>query len=227
MIYRDKVLQLLDIVLTKARNLRVKFDESASLKDLLSHFDKLERDYQKFEESIPEDFTTGSQLSRHYTYLKQYLREHKQQNCHNDIKDICDRDIEQFREDYLRYLIGKGVDKELNKEIFPLLQNNHCDSAVRKSFVVLTERLRSSFLQPRNVDGRVLVNNIFGKSGILSDKIEKDESESLRNLFDGMYGAFRNDVMHNDVEIDVVEAEGIISMINVLLKKIEKLKTKI
>ncbi len=230
MIYQNDVLILLDIVLTKARILREQFskwEDDANLEELLFHFDKFKIDYQKLKEAIPEDFATESQLSRHYSWLERYLGEQKPQRCSSDIDNICEKDIEKFREDYIQYLMRKGIDQELKDKIFPLLQSDNCDSAVRKSFVVLTERLRKSFGQPGNVDGRELVNKVFGRGGILNNKIENEERESLRNLFDGMYGIFRNEFMHNDIEIDIVEAEGIISMINVLLKKIEKIKTKI
>lgn len=225
--YRDNVLILLDNILTKARIFREKFDSNEALDELLLYFNLFEADYNCFIEAVPKDFNSNSDLKRHFYWLKRYLNQGKPSDCYSDITNICENDIEQYRNDYLKYLSEKDIDKELNDKVFVLLQTNNCDSAVRKAFVVLTERLRKIFSQPPDIDGCELVNNIFGGKGILINKIGKEERESLRNLLDGMYGTYRNKYMHNDLESNINEAEAIISMINLMIKKAIEIKDKI
>jgi hypothetical protein len=107
-------------------------------------------------------------------------------------------------------------------KITDLLIHLEYDSAIRKAFVILKSRLASRFNAPNNLDGTDLVNHIFGKSGSLSQHIKDNERQAMRDLLSGLYGVFRNRYGHEDIEPSWHETDAILSMINYVLKDIER-----
>jgi hypothetical protein len=88
--------------------------------------------------------------------------------------------------------------------------------------VVLTDRLRAAFKARSDLDGRDLVNSIFGSSGLASSQIEQGEREAMRSLLDGLYGVHRNRYAHADETVGWYEAEATLSMINWTLMWLQK-----
>ena len=106
-----------------------------------------------------------------------------------------------------------------------MIGRHELDSAIRKSFVILTKRIRSKFEAPSDLDGMNLINSIFGSSGMATSLIPNADRQAWRDLLSGLYGRYRNRYAHSETEASWHEASAIISMVNTLLKDIERLDT--
>lgn len=116
------------------------------------------------------------------------------------------------------------TDDEFGKKVGALLKGNHLNAAVREAFVLLKERMVRTYGLDSNLDGKVLVNKVFGKDGVKTGPMPDDQRESLRNLLDGLYGVFRNKYIHNDVAAERYEVAAILLSVNWALKEIDRLK---
>jgi hypothetical protein len=105
--------------------------------------------------------------------------------------------------------------------VVPLLHAGYYDSAIRKCFIVLTDRLRRAFGIEEQLDGEDLVNKLFGKGGRIPVAIEERSKQAFRNFISGFYGIYRNRYAHNDVEPSEAIAESIISITNCILLEVE------
>ncbi|OJA59343.1 hypothetical protein BGV69_09125 [Burkholderia ubonensis] len=103
------------------------------------------------------------------------------------------------------------------------MAGGHYDSAVRKVFVVMTDRLRRAFGVTESIDGEDLVNVVFGKGGKIPVALDDSQKQAMRNLISGFYGVYRNRFAHNDVEPDLAQARTIIEMANTIILDIEEL----
>jgi uncharacterized protein (TIGR02391 family) len=162
-------------------------------------------------------------LGRHLTFLSYYLKRNDKDSCAADIKDILFYDLPAV----LRSLIlgtteDQYLDEKLRDAVHPLLEGGHYDSAIRKTFVVLTDRLRRAFGIIDEVDGEDLVNLVFGKGGKIPVALNDSKKQALRNLVSGFYGVYRNRYAHNNREADFADARAIIEMANQLLSEIEE-----
>lgn len=97
----------------------------------------------------------------------------------------------------LRNIVAKSaddghLDQRLRDAVTPLMQGGHYDSAVRKVFVVLTDRLRRAFGVSEQIDGDDLVNLVFGKGGNIPVALDDSKKQAMRNLISGFYGVYRN-----------------------------------
>ena len=115
-------------------------------------------------------------------------------------------------------------DAELALAISDLLAQRQLDSAIRKSFIVLKERLCKRFRVSRDLDGMELVNTIFGRNSDAVKTLRENERQAMRDLLAGMYGVFRNRFAHSDAEPMWAEADAIISMINHVLQEVSRIK---
>ena len=152
-------------------------------------------------------------LGRHLTFLTHYLKKNDKGSCAQDIKDVLFFDLPAA----LRNLIAKSsddqhFDQRLKDGVLPLLQGGHYDSAVRKAFVLLTDRLRRAFGVQEEMDGEDLVNLVFGKGGKIPVALDDAKKQALRNLISGFYGVYRNRFAHNDIQPDLAQARAIIEM---------------
>lgn len=166
---------------------------------------------------------TGN-LGRHLTFLRRYLRTGDKASCVQDIKDIVFFDLPTA----LRKLVSMSADDEhldqrLKDGVMPLIQGGHYDSAVRKVFVVLTDRLRRAFGIAEEMDGEDLVNLVFGKGGKIPVALEESKKQAMRNLISGFYGVYRNRFAHNNVDPDLGQARAILEMANTIILDIEKI----
>jgi hypothetical protein len=163
-------------------------------------------------------------LGRHLTFLRRYLNANDKSSCAQDIKDIVFFDLPTA----LRNLVAIAADDEhldqrLKDGVLPLVHGGHYDSAVRKVFVVLTDRLRRAFGVTEEIDGEDLVNVVFGKGGKIPVALEESKKQAMRNLISGFYGVYRNRFAHNDVEPDLGQTRAILEMANTIILDIEEI----
>lgn len=161
-------------------------------------------------------------LGRHLNFLSYYLKRNDKEGCSADIKDILFYDLPAT----LRSLIAGAaeeqfLDEKLRDSVYPLLSGGHYDSAIRKTFIVLTDRLRRAFGVKDEVDGEDLINSVFGKGGKIPVTLSDSKKQALRNLISGFYGVYRNRYAHNDTEAEFKDARAIIEMANQILCEIE------
>ncbi len=161
-------------------------------------------------------------LGRHLTFLHRYLKAGDKASCSQDAKDIVFFDLPAT----LRNLVAQSsddthFDQKLKDGVLPLVNGGHYDSAVRKVFVLLTERLRRAFGVVDELDGEDLVNLVFGKGGKIPVALDEPKKQAMRNLISGFYGVYRNRFAHNDVLPDLAQTRAIIEMGNTIILDIE------
>ena len=161
-------------------------------------------------------------LRRHLTFLTYYLKRNDKDGCAHDIRDILFYDLPTA----LKSLISQSsesahLDQRLSDAITPLIEGKHYDSAIRKTFVLLTDRLRRSFGVQEEFDGDNLVNLVFGKGGKVPVALDDAKKQAFRNLISGFYGVFRNRFTHNDVEPSLAQVQTIVEMANTIILEIE------
>ncbi|MEB2346059.1 MAG: hypothetical protein OZ948_15125 [Deltaproteobacteria bacterium] len=128
----------------------------------------------------------------------------------------------QLRSDLLQWARQpENYDKELVGAIANLLLRREYDSAIRKAFLILTERMRAQFGAPATVDGEDLVNHAFGKQA--SPSLPEPTRVALRNLFAGVYVLFRNRFSHQHVAPTFAETDAAIGVVNWALHELDKL----
>lgn len=113
-------------------------------------------------------------------------------------------------------------DKELLGALSNLLLRREYDSAVRKAFLVLSERLRTISGAPASIDGEDLVNHVFGQRSPLP--LPDTSRVALRNFLAGAYSIFRNRFSHQDVTPTFAEADAAISAVNWALQELGKFR---
>jgi hypothetical protein len=104
-----------------------------------------------------------------------------------------------------------------------LIHGGHYDSAIRKCFVILTDRLRRAFGIEEQLDGEDLVNKVFGKGGRIPIAIDDGRKQAFRNLIAGFYGVYRNRFAHNDIEPTAAQVDSIVELTNSILVEVEEI----
>lgn len=167
-------------------------------------------------------FESCGNLGRHLKFLNHYLKSNDKASCTQDARDIVFFDLPIA----LRNIVAKSADdghfdQRLRDAVTPLMQGGHYDSAVRKVFVVLTDRLRRAFGVSEQIDGDDLVNLVFGKGGNIPVALDDSKKQAMRNLISGFYGVYRNRYSHNDIQPDLAQARAIVEMANTIILDIE------
>lgn len=162
-------------------------------------------------------------LGRHLHFLEYYLSRNEKESCASDIRDILFYDLPAT----LRRIISDAgtdqyMDEKLREGVMPLLGGGHFDSAIRKAFVLLTDRLRSAFGVVDEIDGDDLINRVFRKGGKIPIALDNGKKQALRNLISGFYGVYRNRYAHNDEDATPSDAQAIVEMANQILCEIER-----
>jgi hypothetical protein len=123
-----------------------------------------------------------------------------------------------------------NLDEQLKQRCLPILSAGSADpktswdTAVNNACRVLEERLRDVG-GISDDHGLALVNNVFGKNGTLASKFLVDaERQGYRDLYAGIFGAFRNPSAHRFVDPTPEEGGAFIVFVNLLLKKLEDLR---
>jgi len=222
LLYEYKVRDEFKWVRDLAERIRAKFESGAKASELLLDSELLNAGYEQLMRLLPEGIN-GDNFKRHLSFMKFYLERDALDSCRGDIEDICKLDLPTLERSFQNWCASyQHYDAEFSAKIGELLIERHLDSAVRKAFVLLKDRLIRTFGLSSDLDGRDLVNQVFGKTGYLVGRISEPERESMRNLLDGLFGLFRNIYSHTDVEPEWYEAEAVLSMINWVLKRINE-----
>ena len=218
---RDEFLRLREY----ARNVRDKFLREAPPEDLLLDAKSLRAHYDRLNEMLPEPVQGKSNAERHIGFMEYWLERKDRNACISDIEDLCERDITELEDAFQAWCKSPDhYDAELVLAVSDLLSHRQLDSAVRKAFVVLKERLCKRFRVPRDLDGLDLVNKIFGKNSESIKRLGDAERQAMRDLLAGLYGVFRNRFAHNDEQPSWAEADAIISMLNHVLQELSRIK---
>lgn len=163
-------------------------------------------------------------LRRHLNFLDHYLKKNDKESCLSDIRDILFSDLPAA----LKNLIARSADEShfdqrLKVAVMPLVHGGHYDSAIRKCFVILTDRLRRAFGIKDELDGEDLVNKVFGKGGSIPIALEEGKKQAFRNLIAGFYGVYRNRYAHNDVKPTAAQVGSIFELANSILMEVEEI----
>src|SRR5690606_22201217 len=197
-------------------------DEEAS--ELLTMQSVLAEKCEKLLEVGQLEWSDCGNLGRHLHFLAHFLTRDDKDSCKQDVTDILFFDLPTA----LKSLVAKSsdqshIDQRLRDEVLPLVQGAHYDSAVRKCFVVLTDRLRRAFGIKDGLDGEELVNLVFGKGGKIPVALDDGRKQAFRNLISGFYGVYRHRYAHNGLQPGLAEVSAIVEMANSILLEIEEI----
>lgn len=178
---------------------------------------------QELVNALPPEVVAGNRIVEHCGWIEYWIGKHDKSWAASNISD-AQFDLKGLDSSFAQWCGSAAhFDTELRAAVHILLCQREPDSAVRKSFVILKERLvdacctlgatKSSVAE---LDGEALVNKLFGNGGFAAPRMveRSSEREALRSLLSGLYGIFRNAVDHHDVEVPWHEAEAVIGMIN-------------
>ncbi len=218
LLYEYRVRDEFDRVRRLATRMKEKFERGVATAELLEDRDILEHACEGLLKALPADVRKVSNLLRHIGFMKYYLERGERQRTSGDFDEVAGRDLSLLEEAFKEWLSKHGhFDQEFADRISDLLYDQRLGDAIRSAFVVLTDRLRAAFSTRADLDGRDLVNSIFGGSGLAAPHLEQSEREAMRALLDGLYGVHRNRYAHGDVVVEWYEAEASLSMINWML----------
>lgn len=204
---------------------RQKFKSRLGAKKLLPEAKELVAKYDELVAVMPKESIFVGHARRHLGFLIHYLERDQKTNCESDIEQLCETDFPAMRGFYLEWL-GKSaaVDAELQTKVMGLLTKREFDSAIRKSFIVLTERIRSHFKLAKGIDGPELVNQVFGSKSTVALPLDAAQKQAFRDLLAGLYGVYRNKYAHNDCNPDWIEVVGLVSFVNLALRELAGLQ---
>ena len=206
---------------------RTRFKTRLGAKKLLPEAKALGDLFDELVGAMPKESIFGGNARRHLGFLAHYLEKGQKKECASDIEDLCDRDLPAMREYYHQWLAkSAAVDAELQSKVMGLLTKREFDSAIRKAFIVLTERLRDHFALPKDKDGPELVNLVFGSKSTVPLPLDAAQKQAYRDLFSGLYGVHRNKYAHNDCNPDWIEVLGLVSFLNLALRELAVLSAK-
>jgi len=169
-----------------------------------------------------DELNKVSELGRHIYFCEHFLGENYKEGCGNDPHTIVAHDIPAIEGHIRKSLFShQEVSAKLSDQVMPLIGIGRYDSAIQKTFLTLTETLRAYDPDLIAEDGETLVNKIFAKSTTIRHGFNDDEAASLRNLLAGLYGFYRNKWFHHQGDCSIHELEGILSVINDILIKVE------
>jgi hypothetical protein len=197
------------------------FDD-AEPSELLRIQESLAEEAQRFLNVSGLDWSQCGNLGRHLTFLTRYLKKNDKASCAQDIRDVLFFDLPTGLRNLIARTSDDGhFDQRLKDGVLPLVQGGHYDSAIRKVFVILTDRLRRAFGVREEIDGEDLVNLVFGKGGKIPVALDDNKKQAFRNLIAGFYGVYRNSVAHNDIEPDLPQTRAILEMANTIIQDVE------
>lgn len=184
----------------------------------------LEIEIEKFLNLTGLEMSDCGSLGRHLHFMSYYFDKGNKSSAEQDIRDIVFFDLPAG----LRKLITTGsveshFDQHLKDAVYPLLQGGHFDSAIRKAFVILTDRLRRAFAVTEDLDGEQLVNYVFGARAEIPLAMDDSKKQQYRNLIGGFYGVYRNRFAHNDIQPKLSEVKTILEMTNSIILDLEEI----
>lgn len=205
-----------------ATRMKDKFERGVEAPELLEDRDILEHACERLLKALPAGVAKGN-LIKHLNFMKYYLVRGERRRTSSDFEEVAGSDLDLLEENFRAWLSKHGhFDAEFAERIGDLLVDQRLGDAARAAFVVLTDRLRAAFRARKDLDGRDLVNSIFGNNGLAASNMEQGEREAMRALLDGLYGVHRNKYAHADVTVEWYEAEATLSMVNWTLLWLQK-----
>ena len=226
LLYEYQIRDHIDGLTEYAANVRAKFDADAKASELLLDARTLEQMHTSLNDMLPRSAKNASKLGGHISWMIEHLSDDNPKSCRCDIDDICNHDIRDIEKAFRKWCQKQDhYDSELVTAISALVLRQEHDSAVRKAFVILKERIAKLFGVPDNLDGPDLVNRVFGQSGCHGLSIDDSERQAIRDLLAGLYGVFRNKYAHTNTSPSWAESDAIISMLNFVLKDLARLKS--
>jgi hypothetical protein len=117
-----------------------------------------------------------------------------------------------------------GFDVELIKACSNLVHIQAFDEAVRAAFVILEEKMRNILNKP-GATGFQMAQYAFSTNGPFTKLLSHNllEYEGTRDLFFGAFRLYRNPSAHTSVGYTAGEARSILSLVNLLLIKLNEL----
>lgn len=224
LIYVQETVEELRKLLDYAKNLQQKFELGREPSELLLDAESLSQRLTGVIKQLPELGMSGNSY-RHLSWMLRELGKNDARSCKSDIDDLVNNDIPGTIERIEKWAKDMAyMDAELRDAVTPLIRSRQFDSAIRKAFLILTERLRSRYALPKDRDGEDLVNVVFGKDSSHHLSMESGKKLAHRNFMSGLYGVIRNKFSHGDHEATLAELEAALSSVNLCLQIIEELK---
>ena len=218
MIYIEEILGEIDSVREYAKIIKEKFDQGRSAEELLLDARGLKKRIEYLYSIIPEGCSLGN-AGRHAHFMIHYLERNNISSCSQDIIDIIEHDLPTGEEQIRQWANNLSyVDADLRNKLRVLIRTGQFDSAIRKAFVILKERICDKYGLPKDMDGIDLINKLFGKDSEHFNDMHPREKQAHRDLFAGMFGLVRNRFAHNNVEASLTEMDTVISGINYCLR---------
>ena len=190
-----------------AQRLQQKFEQGREAEDLLLDAESLDERLRDVIERLPDPEFSGN-ARRHLWWMTKELKKGNVSACKNDIHDLVINDIPgtiAALEKWAKEL--SFLDEALRVSVVRLIRDRQFDSAIRKAFLLLTERLRTTYSLPADKDGEELVNLIFGRATGFHASLDDSKRQAYRNLMSGLYGVIRNKFAHGDHEPSLAELE--------------------
>ena len=218
LIYIDEILGEIDSVLEYAKIIKEKFYQGRSAEELLLDVRGLEKRLEYLNAIIPEGCSLGRACRQVYLMIL-CLETDDTISGYQDIIKIIEHDLPAVEEQLRQWANNLSyVDADLRNELRVLIITGQFDSAIRKAFVILKERICYKYGLPKDMDGIDLINKLFGKDSEHFNDMHPREKQAYRDLFAGMFGLVRNRFAHNNVEATLTEMDTVISGINYCLR---------
>ncbi len=196
-LYDYRVRDAIDQLRECSLKLRQKYLANVSAEDILHDVETLKSLHGNLEQILPACVKGAGNFARHLGWIETNIKRNFLQGSAEDFRDICERDITEIEAAFRKWCKDPcHVDRELDDAIAGLLMRQENDSAVRKGFVILKDRLVKLFGGNRDSDGAVLVNQVFGSKGMLAGRIDDATLRAYRDLLAGLYGVARNKYAH-------------------------------
>lgn len=223
-LYDYRVRDSIDHLRVCAQSLQRKFQANAPATEILHDATTLQALHENLEQILPAGVKGSGEFARHVAWIIKNIKRDCLTGSESDFRDLVEHDVPAIESAFRKWCQDpQHLDRELDDAVTGLLMRQENDSAVRKAFLILKERLVQRFGGDKDSDGAELVNQIFGSKGTLAGKIDDSTRQAYRDLLAGLYGISRNKFAHHNVTTPQYEAEGLIGMINFVLKDLAKL----
>ena len=219
----SKILRELDSVESAMQSIAVKFQQDRPDAEILNEAKGVYDRLQGLQDLVPPSQALNSAVS-HASWLVKRVGEDLKSCSEGDVADLIQRDLPGIYESVYAWLERPPfLDAQLLKALSPLITINQLDSAVRKAFVLLKDRLVRKFGLDATKDGPDLVNLVFGAKSIYLTTMDASEKQAYRDFFSGLFGLMRNRYAHNDIHPDLAETDAVVGSVNLGMKLLEQI----
>lgn len=224
LLYVDEMLAEIDAIREYVEIIQLKFEAGRPSDELLLDARGLIKRMEYLNSVLPEGCSLENGL-RHAGFMIHYLEKDDLESCRGDVRDIIMFDLPEGAASIRSWANELTYsDRELRDELRVLIRTGQFDSAIRKAFVVLKDRICRQYELPNEVDGSQLVNDLFGSKSEYFPEMNAAEKQAHRDLFAGLFGLVRNRYAHNNYEASLTELDTVISGVNYCLTLINGFK---